>query len=185
MTTPRFLKFIVTAIVLLVVLAFISWEYFHGGVVSHHILNQKELPAISNWWGVVILPTYTWFLVSRIEKRFNQEGSKHPSSKKFIHKTLLHFLVGFSLGLALALSFVHDFQPFLENVLVIFLILSFVFPIYYAECILGFVVAMTFTFGAIIPIVFILVMASIGAIIYKWIRPFVIQSVRKLRQAHH
>ncbi len=185
MTSPRFLKFIVTAIVLLIVLSLIGWEHFHGGVVSHHILNQKNLPAISNWWGVVVLPIFTWFLLSRIEKRFNQESSKQLATKKFIQKTLLLFVLGFSLGLALALSFVNEYQPFLENVLLIFLILSFIFPIYFAECILGFVLAMTFTFGAILPIVFILVMASIGAIIYKWIRPFIIQSVKKLRKTYH
>lgn len=184
MTSPRFLKFIVTAIVLLVVLAFISWEYFHGGVVSHHILNQKDLPAISNWWGVVVLPIYTWFLLSRIEKRFNEEGSKQLAAKKFIQKTLLLFIFGLSLGLAISISFVNDYQLFLDNVLYIFLVVSFIFPIYYAECILGFVLAMTFTFGAILPIVFILVMASIGAIIYKRIRPFIIQLLKKLRQAY-
>jgi hypothetical protein len=184
MTSPRFIKFIVTAIVLLIVLSFIGWEHFHGGVVSHHILNQKDLPAISNWWGVVVLPIYTWFLLSRIEKRFIQEGSKQLVAKKFIQKTLLLFFLGLSLGLAISISFANDYQLFLDNVLYIFLVVSFIFPIYYAECILGFVLAMTFTFGAILPIVFILVMASIGAIIYKWIRPFIIQSLKKLRQAY-
>ncbi len=35
---------------------FIFREYFNGGVVSHNLLAREDLPAISNWWGLLTVP---------------------------------------------------------------------------------------------------------------------------------
>lgn len=32
----------------------LGWEYTHGGVTAHHLLNNPELPAISYWWGLLV-----------------------------------------------------------------------------------------------------------------------------------
>lgn len=47
----------------------LGWEYTHGGVPAHHLLNNPELPAISNWWGLLVVPLLVWFLVGRIQRR--------------------------------------------------------------------------------------------------------------------
>ena len=38
--------FMVTAI-------FILWEYFNGGVISHHLLAREDLPGMSNCVGTI------------------------------------------------------------------------------------------------------------------------------------
>jgi hypothetical protein len=47
----------------------LAWEYTHGGFQSHHILRRKDLPKLQNWWGGIMLPVLTWFLLNRIQKR--------------------------------------------------------------------------------------------------------------------
>jgi hypothetical protein len=49
----------------------LTWNYFHGGVPSHHILKRKDFPEIANWWGGLLLPLLTWFLLYRIQKRIS------------------------------------------------------------------------------------------------------------------
>lgn len=34
----------------------LGWEYSHGGIQRHHLLNDASLPAISNAWGLLVLP---------------------------------------------------------------------------------------------------------------------------------
>jgi hypothetical protein len=52
------LRPIVTVIISVLVFVFLLWDYFNGGVPSHHILHQKDLPAISNWWNLLLIPTF-------------------------------------------------------------------------------------------------------------------------------
>ena len=59
----------VTAIVTIAIWTLLAWNYYHGGVPSHHILAKKDLPSISNWWGGLLLPLLTWWLLYRIQKR--------------------------------------------------------------------------------------------------------------------
>jgi hypothetical protein len=90
-------------------------------------------------------------------------------------KVVWIFIVGLVLGIVLAASFTYAFRPFLDNVLYILIVLSFFIPLFYAEFILGFILGMTYTFGAILPTVFILVIAGIGWVIYRYIRPLILR----------
>lgn len=143
------------------------WEHFHGGIPSHHLLHQENLPSISNAWSAALLPILSWILLNRIEIRLNRK----PDSTQGITKILWLFLSGLLFGTLLSLSFTYNYVPFLDNVLLILLFISFLIPIFYAEFILGFVLAMTITFGAILPTLFILIFATIGFVIYRFIRP--------------
>ena len=59
----------IIALITLAELLVLAWEYTHGGVKSHHLLNRPDLPAISNWWGALLLPILSWFLISSILRR--------------------------------------------------------------------------------------------------------------------
>ena len=63
-----------TVLVTVAIWALLAWDHFHGGVPSHHILAREDLPEISNWWGGVLLPLLTWFLLYRVEKRLVRNG---------------------------------------------------------------------------------------------------------------
>ena len=47
----------ITGIVTAGIWSLLLWDHFNGGVPSHHIMHQKDLPAISNWWGGLLLPS--------------------------------------------------------------------------------------------------------------------------------
>src|SRR4051794_32416372 len=65
----RRIRIMLTGLVMLAELLHLAWEYTHGGVHSHHILNRPDLPAISNGWGALLLPLLSWFLFGHILRR--------------------------------------------------------------------------------------------------------------------
>ena len=58
-----------TGIITLFISSLLTWNHYHGGVPSHHILAREDLPEFSNWWGMLLLPLLTWFISFRIKKR--------------------------------------------------------------------------------------------------------------------
>jgi len=56
-------------------------------------------------------------------------------------------------------------------------IIALFFPIYRAECLLGFVIGMTFTFGAVLPTGIGSIFALIGAVLYLLVRPLLLKFV--------
>ena len=174
------IKAFIVGVVTFLIFTFLFWEHFHGGVTSHHILDQQDLPSISNWWSGILLPTLTWFLLSRIEKRINEENTLTPQTNNAISTVFWLFLTGLVFGILLSTSFTNEYKPFLDNVLYIIIVLSFIIPVYYSEFILGFILGMTYTFGAIIPTVFILIVAVIGLVAYRIVRPIVLSLTARL-----
>jgi hypothetical protein len=174
------IKVFIVGIVTFLIFSFLFWEHFHGGVTSHHILHQQNLPSISNWWSGLLLPMLTWFLLSRIEKRLDKNNSQTQQTNNAISKVFWFFLIGLVFGVLLSTSFTNEYKPFLDNVLYILIVLSFIIPVYYSEFILGFILGMTYTFGAIIPTVFILIIAVIGLVVYRFIRPIILSLIKRL-----
>jgi len=174
------IKAYTVGLVTFLILGFLTWEHFHGGVVSHHILQQKDLPSISNWWGGILLPILTWFLLSRTEKRLDKEISQTEHTNNSFSKVFWIFLTALVFGILISISFTNAYKPFLDNVPYILIVLSFIIPIYYSEFILGFIIGMTYTFGAILPTVFILIIAAVGLIAYRFIRPLFLRPATKL-----
>ena len=169
------LQLIVTAIITILVLGLLLWDYFHGGVPSHHILHKKDLPAISNWWNLLLMPTLTWILMGKTIKRMENQLVPVGQNKNNFTTVIWRFCIGLVFGILLSVSFANNYKTFLDYIPFILLILSLFIPIFYSEFILGFVIGMMFTFGAILPTVFILIMASVGFVLYKYIRPLFIK----------
>lgn len=174
------LRLIITVTISILIFGLLLWTYFHGGVPSHHILDQKDLPAISNWWGGILLPVLTWILLGRIKNRIEKQTKTDSQYKSKLISALVRFIIGLAFGIILSVSFINNYKPFLDNVLYLLVILSFIVPIFFSEFILGFVLGMTYTFGAILPTAFVLVMAAIGFVTYRFIRPLIIKLVEKL-----
>lgn len=171
----RNLRLIITFVVAILIFGLLIWNYFHGGVPSHHILDKKNLPAISNWWSGIFLPILTWILLTGIKTRIQKQPYPHEQYKSLMTNTLVRFAIGLIFGIILSVSFIYNFKPFMGNVLYLLLIISFFVPIFFSEFILGFVLGMTYIFGAILPTAFILIMAAGGFIIYRFIRPLFIK----------
>jgi hypothetical protein len=171
-------KIYFTGIISIAIWGLLVWNYFHGGVPSHHILNKKELPEISNWWGGILLPVFAWIVMFRIQKR---ENLTIKSVSDFPSKIIYGFIGGLIIGISIATLFHLEFNEFLGYFLPSILIIALFYPIYYAECLLGFVLGMTFTFGAILPTGIGSILAIIAFLIYKLIRPAGLYAMRLLK----
>ncbi len=168
-------KIIATGIVAAFVLGFLLWEYFHGGVVSHHLFHNQDLPKVSNWWSILSIPLLTWILLSLIQKR------QDIQNQKVISKSILYgFFGAFLFGIVLTVLFYH--APSLPNYL---LLLTFAFalfvPIYRPEYYLGFILSMTYGFGGILPVIIGLFLIAIYALEFLVIRRGFLGLLSKIR----
>jgi hypothetical protein len=164
-----------TVLVTMAIFSLLLWDYYHGGVPSHHILQRKDLPEISNWWGGIVLPVLTWFLLYRVQKRINEnELISNKSTSAFYG-----FLGALCFGILLSTFFTlgNNEMPF--YMLIGLLLLAMFYPIFRSECLLGFVIGMTFTFGVVLPTGIGTIFAILGAIIYLVIRPLILFIAKK------
>jgi hypothetical protein len=163
-----------TGIVTVAIWSLLAWNYYHGGVPSHHILHREDLPAISNWWGGLLLPLLAWFLLYRIQKRLMRDNTERSKVSEYPVNVIYGFIGGLVFGILLSMFFTLDYSNIAGYILIGLFLLALFFPVYRAECILGFVIGMTFTFGAVLPTAFTAIFALIGAILYRYVRPVVL-----------
>lgn len=165
-------RMILTALAFFFELAHLGWEHAHGGVVAHHILNRADLPAISNWWGALLIPVLTWYLVGRIQRRMAQRGA----NKRVV---LAGFLASLVYGAGLALAFAMK-QEVVTYLFLGLFAMSLLAPAYRAEYVLGFVLGMSFTFGAVLPTIIAIVIATFSRLAH-WIFGSVWRFIQKRR----
>jgi len=141
-------------------LALLAREHLHGGVLSHHLLANPELPAVSNWWGLLLVPLLTWWTVGRVERRARLAATGGLSLRP---APLVAFLCALAYGATLAALFAAG-SPLVDYVFFGLLALALVVRLWHAEYLLGFVLAMNFVTGPILPAMF-------GAVIalFSWL----------------
>jgi hypothetical protein len=167
-------RLIFTIIVSIAIWLLLIFDHFNGGVPSHHLLNKKDLPEISNWWGGLLLPLLTWFLLYRLNQRFKKNNeSSLPRAVYFGFFATLIF--GIVLSVFFSFGYLKPPEIMMEGVLLVALF----YPIYRAECILGFVLGMIFTFGTVLPTGIGLILVLIGAILYLYVRPIILFIISK------
>jgi hypothetical protein len=168
-----------TGLVTIAIWSLLIWNFYHGGVPSHHLLAQENLPSFSNWWGGLSLPLLAWLLSYRVQKR--DSGKDKDSKQANIPSHVVYGFVGALLfGTVLSIFFTLGNEEIPFYMMMGLLALALFFPIYRAECFLGFVISMTFTFGGVLPIIIGAILILFGAVLYLLIRPGVITVSTKL-----
>lgn len=142
----------------------IAWEYFNGGVATHYPGADSSNIALSNWWGLLSIPMLTWAALSLIERRGTTKDKKRETGSIKLKSS--YFVGGLAFGLLASLLWEFGQQDYLPYVMLSPWVLSLFLKIYLPESTLGFVLAMMYTFGAVLPIVFSIVIQTIGFIIY-------------------
>ncbi|PJJ60886.1 hypothetical protein [Hymenobacter chitinivorans] len=172
MTETRFsrLSRYCTLLVTVAIWALLAWSHFHGGVPSHHFLAQQELPAVSNGWGGLLLPVLTWLLLSRIRQRVFGPTRADSDPTPALRRALYGFAGALLFGVLISGLFTAGEPDMAGNVMLGLFALAFFVPIYRPECLLGFVLAMTYTFGAVLPTIIGTVLGLIGWVVYGVIR---------------
>lgn len=159
-----------TAAVTVLVWSLLTWQHLEGGVPSHHLLARADLPAISNWWGALLLPALTWALLGRILGRVSS-GVTAP------HRAAAAFTGAGLFGVVLAVSFVMDDGTMATYMVRGLPLLALLLPLYRGEYVLGFVLGMTYTFGAVLPTGFAVAVSVMAWGLYRYVRPALLRIV--------
>jgi hypothetical protein len=165
-----------TAIVTIAIWSLLVWDYYHGGVPTHHLLQREDLPGFSNWLGGILIPLLAWFLLYRIHKRISNDATVFKLPATIVYA----FLGAFAFGLLLSVFFTLNYSDLPFYMIVSLLLLALFYPIYHAECCLGFMMGMIFTFGGVLPIILIVTLSLIGAFLHLIIRPSILYIASKL-----
>jgi hypothetical protein len=159
--------------------ALLIWQYYHGGVPSHSFMARKDMPSISNWWGAFLLPLLTYFSLYRVQKRIGGVGENSIIPTKQIQSTGLLFLLGLIYTGSMSYCFVTDKSAINGVLFQGLFLLAILLPIYRAEFLLGFVIGMTYTFGAILPTFIGSLFVGISFVAHQWIYPFVVKLYKR------
>lgn len=159
-------KILITTTILVLALIHILWEYFHGGVVTHHPFADGNYPGLSNWWGLLSLPTLTWIVLSIIERRSSNTRNGITSGEN-IEFQKKYFIGALVFGLSMSVLWELGHEEILQYLILMPWVLSLFIRIYYPEATLGFVLGMIYTFGGILPIIFSIVIQTVGFLIYS------------------
>lgn len=153
--------------------AHLLWQHFHGGVVSHHFLQRADMPAISNWWGLLVLPALTWFLLGLTQKRLGLEPDAPGAGRQSSRSAALGFGGALLLGVLLSISFTLGLESAAAFFFFGSMVLGLFLPAYRSECLLGFVLGMAYTFGAVLPTVIGAVIGGVSWVVHlavRWLR---------------
>lgn len=161
------LRILITSIVSLLVWGHVLWDHLHGGIPTHYLLHDDNLPGIPNWLGAIALPFFTWFLLYKIHTRIDWPDI--PVASESMRKVLLRFALAFLLSVSIAVFFRLEID-IIDYIMGSIFILAFFFPIYKSEYLLGWVLGSTFTFGAIIPMGFGSLFILVFYAFYKFAR---------------
>jgi hypothetical protein len=142
--------------------AFVGMEHFNGEVKTHHFLARADLPGLSNWLSLFILPLLGVIVAVRSSSlQAGQPRNILPSTLAAGAASSLAY------GAALAASFHFGFETVSLALFAGLLLLSTALPVYRAEYIFGFFTGLTITFGSVIPLTFALVFSTISFVVRR------------------
>ena len=170
-------KWYFVGFITLAIWSLLLWQYLHAGVPSHYLLQRADLPEISNWWGGILLPFLTWLAMVRVQKRIVKPPTENRSL--LCKQVFISFILALCYGAMLAISFVKGYTDISAVLFPAILIFALFFRVYRAEFILGFILSMSITFGAVLPTIFGAIIASASAIVYFVVR-FIYSQVKNL-----
>jgi hypothetical protein len=162
MTTLPPARLMLILFVLLAEALHLGWEASHGGIVSHHLLQRSDLPGISNAWGLLILPALAAWAGRRLPRRRAAMREWAPVA--------LGFALPLLLGAALSLAFQFQMQGVTEALFFGLLLMAVLLPAHRPESLLGFVLGMSWTFGAVLPLLIGSVIAGLSWIVRRLVR---------------
>jgi hypothetical protein len=155
----------ITAAVSLAIWTLLIWQQLHDGVPAHSFMARDDMPSISNWWGALTLPLLTWFALGSVQSRL---AAGRVSARAALGGAIGAFVFGAILAGSYSLGY-SDVPRMQVRVLPLF---ALAFPVYRAEYVLGFVLALSYTFGGVLPLVIGSVFALGGAVLYlapRWV----------------
>lgn len=157
-------RILYTLIVFFGTLIHILWDYLHGGVPVHHLLQRADLPGISNWWGLVTLPLLCWVVLVRINRRYKSETIIRSMQQK--RGIYTRFAAGLLFGCILSYFFViGSVVP--GYMMAALFVIAFIIPLYLGEYFIGFALGTAFVLGGVLPVMVACILAPIFWVLHK------------------
>jgi hypothetical protein len=154
-----------TAALTVAYLALLGWQHLHGGVPGHSFLARDDMPVISNWWGALVIPALTWFLLGLLHARLSKVGDAVRTAHE-VRVALLAFSGAMIYGAIMAVGFSTGRTEVSSQLFRALPVLGLLLPLFRAEYVLGFVLGLTYTFGAVLPLVIASAVAAVSAILH-------------------
>lgn len=167
-------RIVLTTAVAVAECAHLGWEHMHGGIASHHLLDDASLPALWNGWGLVLLPALAW-IASR--NAFTAPRVGWMPDPGFLRRVGGALLAGGVLSVAFSMRW----EDAALAVLVGIALASLLLRAYRPEYLLGFALGMAFTFGGVLPLLIGGAIALISAGAWFGLRPVVSRIVAMTR----
>ncbi|MCW8090749.1 hypothetical protein [Alteromonas sp. ASW11-130] len=142
----------------------LAFQFLNGGIPSHYILHDKNMPSLTNAWGALLIPMLTYICTGLHEKY-----SASPFDKKVIAGWISAILV----GIIVSVVFLNNIKPLVSWLGLILLAISLIVRVYQPQYILGFVFGMSVAFGAVLPTAFVLVLALLSATVHLLLYPVI------------
>lgn len=124
--------------------AHLAWEATHGGIVSHHLLNDPAMPALWNGWGLLVLPAIAWVASARVLRAEARTWRVHRPA-------VLRLAGALVAGAALSMAFAGGREDAASAVLATVALAALAIRAWRPELLLGWVLGMSLTFGALLP----------------------------------
>ena len=156
--------------VLFLQVGLLTWEYFNGGIATHHLLMREDLPGFSNLWGIAILPLLVWLTGESAKKRLSLllETSELSKEKQKIAVT---FGTIFFLSLLQSIVFYMGFHDLAKYILFGFILVGLFIPLYRMEAITGYVIGACITSGPVMPFVGVVLFGLVSVISHFMFKP--------------
>ncbi|WP_436515071.1 hypothetical protein [Ekhidna sp. To15] len=139
-------RLLITGISTLAFCLILLQEYLNGGVATHYLLHDKDLPGFSNWLGLLTIPAMTWITLILIKNQ--------SSASTFVDRIQFRFFgAALLFGIIMSLSWNFGLENLMLYMMLGGILLSLFILLYRPEIFLGFVLGMMLTFGAILPII--------------------------------
>ena len=176
MNKSYFFPVVIPAAAIVFVAVQLTYEHFTGGVRSHYIFRNPNMPALSNWYGLITLPLLGIILGLRIRAQ-QSDVAKWAGIPVSV---LVGFLSALIYGAVMAVSFALGVQIIATIAFFGLFACGLVFPIYRIEYIFGLVAGMAFVFGGVIPVLVALIVALVSFVV----RSIFTQIVRAVHNRH-
>ncbi|KZN29014.1 hypothetical protein N480_09610 [Pseudoalteromonas luteoviolacea S2607] len=159
-------------VVIVCQITLLIWESLHGGVVTHHFLARENMPGLSNWWGLVILPSLVWVTAYSLEQRGRhlKSGQARTEFNKMASFSFLGMLL---ISLIQSTIFTLGYSTIAVSILMFLVFIALFLPLYRIEAIVGYILGGAYFTGPMIPFVGVVLFVAVSFFAHFCIKPLI------------
>jgi hypothetical protein len=148
----------------------LAYQYTHGGVTGHSFLARDDMPVISNWWGGLSIPLVAYVLTGRLQRRLVAFGTDSARADAALRMAAVAFVGAALYGGAMAIGFSTGYDEVSSFLFQALPVVGLLLPIFRAEYLLGFIVALSMCFGGVLPLIIATGVAGMSLVLHATVR---------------